>query len=278
MLPLGAANFFVWKIPIAQHHPFSYTFGGIGEYKRDYRLGVTLLVSSDPAKLLDPDHEPKSIYEQASVRIWRRQFRFLTWYFLFSSAEGCLFGFLASKYGNWAGKNVVYDWLARHVLLPNISEFQVLLTDFTWPKEPKRDVLADVLCQDTLYRGKVGDYFLDANGKLSGLFMVDAERFRREEFKVACQETKGTTQRVDKEKFWREIPGSNFYVPADKISNLNVHFPAEDPRKDKQFEDFLEKLLKASDLPPGTTASFGVAAQLPEAPPTISESNEKNPA
>lgn len=180
LLPLCAANLFVWNVPIAERYPFSFVFGGIDEYKQDYRLGLSLAVSSDPEKLLDPAHEPKSMYEQAISRIWRRQLRFLSWYFIFSATEGFLFGLLASKYGDWTGKNAAYDWMARKILLPHISEFQVLLTDFTWPKDPKRDVVADVLCKDTLYRGKIGDYFLDTNGKLSGVFMTDAERFRRE--------------------------------------------------------------------------------------------------
>ncbi|MGA8087444.1 MAG: hypothetical protein WCA10_09070 [Terracidiphilus sp.] len=275
ILPLCTANWFVWKIPIAEGHPFSYSFGGIDEYKRDYRLGLSLVVSSDPEKLLHPTEEPKSVYEQAISRIWRRQLRFLSWYFIFSLIEGSLFGFLASKYGDWTGKSVVYDWLARKVLLPNISEFQVLLTDFTWPKDPKRDVIADVLCQDTLYRGKVSDYFLDANGRLSGLFMTDAERFRREDFKLACLEAKVSGVKVDKEKFWREIPGSNFYIPADKLSNLNVHFPTEDPRKDKQFDAFLDDLLKA--LPAGTTASFDAEAQPPDSSENAPDADEAEP-
>ncbi len=275
LLPLCAANLFVWNVSVAERHPFPYSFGGIDQYKQDYRLGLALAVSSDAEKLLDPSHEPKSVYQQAVSRIWHRQLRFLTWYFTFSSIEGFLFGFLASKYGDWTGKSAAYDWLARKILLPHISEFQVLLTDFTWPKNPKRDVLADVLCQDTLYRGKIGDYFLDANGKLSGLFMTDAERFRRDDFKLACQEAKASGEKIDKEGFWREIPGSNFYIPADRITNLNVHFPTENPLKDKQFEAFLEELLKT--LPAGTTASFDAEKALDDPPENASNAGEAKP-
>jgi hypothetical protein len=256
LLPLIIANFCVWNFPIAQHHPFSYPFGGVDEYRQDYRIGLSLIVSSDPEKLLDPTNEHPSVFARAATRIWHRQFRFLSWYFVFSAAEGFLFGYFASKYGDWSRKSKIYDAVARKILIPHISEFQVLLTDFTWPKKPKRDVLADVLCGDTLYRGKIADHFLDASGKLSGLFMTDAERFSRDEFKSACDEAKAGGKEVEKEDFWTEIPGSNFYIPADRMTNLNIHFPAEDPRKDEQFEEFLQQLLKAADMPEGTTATF----------------------
>ncbi len=270
VLPLCAANFFVWKMPIADSYPFPYSFDGIEQYKQDYRLGLSMAVASDPEKLLETANGQKSIYDQAISRIWRRQARFLCWYFFFSSAEGFLFGFLASKYGDWTDKNAAYDWIARKILLPHISEFQLLLTDFTWPKRPKRDVIADVLCDGTLYRGKVRDYYLDVNGKLSGFFMIDAERFRREDFQIACQEAKVSGEKIDKDKFWREIPGSNFYIPADKMANLNVHFPAEDPRRDAQFEAFLDRILKEANLPAGTTVTFDVrpeSSDVPEAHP-----------
>jgi hypothetical protein len=276
LFPLCAANICVWKVPIVEHYPFSYTFGGVDEYKQDYRLGLSLAVASDPEKLLDPTNEHKSVFEQAITRIWHRQLRFLCWYFIFSVAEGFLFGFLASKYGDWVGKNKAYDWLARKVLLPNISEFQVLLTDFTWPKQPKRDVLADALCGDTLYRGKVADYFLDANGKLSGLFMTDTERFRRDDFKLECQEAKASGEKIEKDDFWAEIPGSNFYILADKMTNLNIHFPTEDPLKDAQFEAFLNQFLKAPDVPAGTTVTFDAPTKLDSAAEVASHASREN--
>ncbi|UWZ85270.1 hypothetical protein [Occallatibacter riparius] len=270
LLPLVLANVFVWTVPFAEAYPFAYTFGTTNEYKRDYRLAVGMAVAEDPAHLLEPGKEPKSEYEQAVSRIWRRQLRFLSWYFLFSASEGALFGFLTRKYGDWSGKSALYDVLARKVLLPRVSEWQLLLTDFSFPKKPKRDVLADVLCGDILYRGKVGDYFLDVNGKLSGLLMKEVDRFRREDFKAACIEAKGTNEKVDVEKFWRAIPGSNFYIPAENIVNLNVRFPTIDPSKDEEFESFLKELLKSSDAPVGTTFSFDspdVSSDHPPDPP-----------
>ena len=250
VLPLLMANFAVWHCPVARDWPLPYSFGGMDEYKQDYRLAFGVIVSSDPEKLLQPGHDPKTNYEQATGRIWRRQLRFLFWYFLFSSGEGLLFGYLSRMYGDWAGSNRFYDWLARRVLLPRISEWQLLLTDFTFPKHPKRDVRADVLCADILYRGRVGDYFLDTGGKLSGLFLKDVERFRRKDYEAACIESKG--KEVIREIFWRPIPGSNFYIPADKISNLNVRFPLQSADLSAYLNSLVEELTGQT----GFTASY----------------------
>lgn len=271
VLPFCTATAFVWNVPFAQQIPLAYSFGDFNQYGSDYRIGLSLIFAPDPQKLLDSHQGPKTAYEEALARIWRRQVRFLFWYYLFGAGEGVLFGFLASKYGDWSERSSLYDWVARKILLPHVSEWQLLLTDFTWPKHPKRDVIADVLCNDILYRGKVSDYFIDANGKLSGIFMTDAERFRREDFKAACEKAKSDavqlyavdrlanealrTERVDIEQFWRQIPGSNFYIPADKISNLNIHFPSENPLQDQALEAYLTTLLEEADVP-GTTITF----------------------
>jgi len=249
-LPLLLANWTVWKCPFAKQHPFTYAYGTVGDYKRDYELGFGLVVAEDPARLLDPDREPKTVYERAVSTIWRRQLRFLSWYYAFIILEAVLFGSLANQYGNWWGRNLIYDWLARKILLPKISEWQLLLTDFAFPKTPKREVQADVLCDGILYRGTVGDYFLDTAGSLSGMLLKNTERFRRKDYEFACDRAGGGT--VDHDEFWRKIPGSNFYIPAEKISNLNVRFP----QLDEDFQAFINQLLSEIDAPSGTTATF----------------------
>jgi hypothetical protein len=250
-----------------QQHPFPYSYGTLNDYKRNYRLGFGLVVAGDPEKLLDPEREPKTVYEAAVSTIWRRQLRFLSWYYAFTVLEAVLFGSLANQYGNWWGRSRAYDWLARKRLLPKISGWQLLLTDFAFPKTPKREVQADVLCDGTLYRGTVGDYFLDISGDLSGMLLKNAERFRRKEFEAACEKANGA--KIKRDEFWRKIPGSNFYVPAGKISNLNVRFPqlAED------FQIFINELLNDLDAPTGTTATF--EASGPSATQTIEPGNAK---
>jgi len=249
-LPILLANWTVWKCPYAQQHPFSYAYGTIDNYKRDYKLCFGLVIAEDPAKLLDPEREPKTVYELAVSAIWRRQLRFLSWYYAFTVLEAILFGILANQYGNWWGRNPIYDWLARKIFLPKISEWQLLLTDFAFPKKPKREVQADVLCDGILYRGIVGDYFLDTAGSLSGILLKNAERFRRKDYERAVKKANGGS--INHDEYWRAIPGSNFYIPADKISNFNVRFP----QLAKDFQAFINQLLREMDVPHGTTATF----------------------
>lgn len=256
-LPLLLANWAVWKCPFAQHHPFPYSYGSLDDYKRDYRLGFGLVVAEDPAKLLDPEREPKTVYQQAISAIWRRQLRFLSWYYGFSVIEAIAFGFLANQYGNWWGRTRVYDWVARKILLPHISEWQLLLTTFVFPKKQNREVQADILCDGILYRGSVGDYFLDTAGCLSGLLLKNAERFRRKDYETACAQANAAL--VNHEEFWRQIPGSNFYIPADKISNLNVRFS----QPDQDIEAFLKQVLSEMDVPSGTTVTYEDQTPLP---------------
>jgi hypothetical protein len=271
VLPLCFANISVWCVPYAQQYPCPYEVGSYEQYRSDYKLALSLLVAQDPQKLLDPHQGPKTSYEEALSRLWRRHVRFLTWFVAFTALEGVLYGVLAKKYGDWYGKNKFYDYFAVICLRPYVSEWELLLTDFTLPKHPKRNVIADVLCEEVLYRGKVSDFYLDKNGMLSGLFLEDAERFYRDGFKSACAQAKNSvvklyapdgldvsmqTEWVDSDNFWRKIPGDNFYIPASQISNLNIHFPSENPLEDKELAEYLSNLLGATDLPLGVTYAF----------------------
>lgn len=242
LLPFLLALFFVWHVPIARNRPFSLPNRDLQEYKDDYRRALTLVVAEDPSKLLQSTPGQPSKYALSMNNLEHRQFRFLTWYYVFITCEGVLFGYMARKYGDWSDIRI-YEWVARKFLLSNVSEWQLLLTDFTFPKKPKRDVFADVLCDDHLYRGRVGDYFLDTSGGLSGIFMKNVERFRSKEF----EEARRGPDRVqaDKEQFWSEIPGANFYIPADKITNLNVRFPYE---RASDLQEFLGDVLKRAGI------------------------------
>ena len=280
VLPFLAAYVFVWHVPIAQVALFSYPVGSIDQYENDRRLLLTLTVSLDASRLLQSDRNHESEYWQALARIWHRQTCFLCWYYLFSGAEGALFAYFARKYGDWGEKYAIYAWLARKILLPYISEWQLLLTDFNFPNIPKREVAADVLCDNQLYRGKIEDYFLDTNGHLSGLYMKEVDRFRRKDFEAAREKAEGG--QVDNESFWRKIPGSNFYIPADKITNLNVRFPYVN---DSELQDYILELLKPllkgeGDLKTDVSVSVEKTKRNGESgdSESISHPPEKNPA
>jgi hypothetical protein len=172
----------------------------------------------------------KDVYWSTLDRVLRRQSRFLTWFFLVTFAEGLAFGLFASKYGDWLGSGnshqnkliQLYAWFTRKFVLPNISEWHVLLTGFNWPKGAL--VVADVLQSDGhLYRGRVEDYFIDPDGKFTGLLLRNVERFDLNSYR-RTQEADPNPQTLASENFWKTIPSENFYISQNSISNLNIRF------------------------------------------------------
>jgi hypothetical protein len=135
------------------------------------------------------------------------------------------------------------------------------------------EVWLDVLTSDgILFRGALGDRFLDANGVLTGIILAprpdvtkasipgaehSPKRFEREKYKRAFEAYPYSTQA---QNYWRDIPGGAFFIPTDKILNLNVSYvdqagPIEDVRRAmKELEanglDFeIELFTLSSDLP-----------------------------
>lgn len=241
-IPFIFAAVAVWYFPFARSHPFELPEPNRSEYRTDYRRTLTLIVAEDPARFLEanPPAGQRNVYIQSLNNIGRRQLRFLSWYYSLTVAEGILFGFLTKNYGEWS-ELPTYEWFARTFFLPRVSEWQLLLTDFAFPKKPKRDVLADVLCGDHLYRGRIGDYFLNKSGELSGLLLKDVARFRRNDYEDARDRQAG--ENIDREPFWRKIPGANFYIPASQMTNLNLRFPYESSSDlTDHLLDFLKQL------------------------------------
>ena len=185
LLPFALALFGAWYLPVMNDHPFSKNGESDADRREDYHRVAGILTSSDASRLLavNPALMPPAANQDnwhALNRVLRRQVRFLTWYFLMTAGEGLLFGFLASNYGNWKiieGSKTkryppplvrFYNWIAPRLILPNISEWYMLLTDFTWPRHEEIFVRADILQNDgNLYQGRVADYFIDSAGKLT---------------------------------------------------------------------------------------------------------------
>lgn len=262
LLPFVLALVLVWHAPVARSYPFRQPEGTFAAYKEDYRRVMTLALSADAAKMLEAEDGHPSVYAVALNSNEHRQLRFLSWYYLLTMVEGGLFGFMARRYGDWSAWGP-YNWFARKIMLPRISEWQLLLTDFTFPKRPKRVVYADVLSGKHLYRGRVEDYFLNLSGELSGILLNKVERFRREQYeearsRIAAGVPPGTVgvesvggAEVDPDNFWAKIPGANFYIPAKSIANLNVRFPYDDA----SLQEFLDRYI-ADNL------NLGMAAQV----------------
>lgn len=166
------------------------------------------------------DHEQASW--DAVARVYHRQANFLAWNYFFLSLE--IAGFIVLIHYYWYLKrNSLYRWFAAHVLLPAVSEWHILLTDFNFPPREKRGVKVDVMSKDDiLYRGDVTQYFLDSSGELSGLLLKNHERFQYEKLK---EERKHGIAK-DTEKYWKAIPGGgNFYLPGSNIASINIRYP-----------------------------------------------------
>lgn len=235
LLPFFLAFAGVRYLPVMRNFPVAVAEAGQTQRLEDYHRMGTLLMASDFSKLAGCDASGKpcpgaDAYWGSLDRVIRRQGRLLSWYFFFVLLEGWAFGVFAGKYGewrHWGGKRRgilrVYTWFARKFVLPNLSEWHVLLTGFNWPKGVL--VVVDVLQTDGhLYRGRVEDYFVDADGKFTGLLLQDVDRFDLNAYRRV--QDAGHPETVASENFWKAIPSENFYIGQGSISNLNIRFMA----------------------------------------------------
>ena len=249
LLPFAIALFGVWNLPVMRHLPFPITEGTATERTQDYQRVTSILTASDASKLLINTPSSNDANWRALSRVIRRQARFLTWYFAMIALEGVCFGLLAMRYGDWrdqaqrhAKRYRMRLWLIRTFILPNISEWHLLLTSFNWPKREDVDVSIDILQNDgILYQGRVADYFLDPAGKLTGILLENVNRFDREAYHEAQKSSAEQHQPISSAAFWRTIPGSRFYIGQSSILNLNVRFVA----RDQTLISLAEKILDA---------------------------------
>jgi hypothetical protein len=236
LLPFAVALLGVWYLPVMKHYPFPVAEGTFAERRQDYRRVAGLLTSSDASRFLVQN--PPSASSVANEANWhslnlvlRRQARFLTWYFVAIVLEGCAFGASARKYGDWQSKAPKYRlrlWAMRTFVLPNISEWHLLLTDFNWPTHEEIFVSVDILQSDGhLYQGRVADYFIDSAGKLTGILLEHVSRFDRQAY-LDAKSRPESGRSVSAIDFWKNIPSRHFYVGEGSISNLNVRFVPRD--------------------------------------------------
>ena len=263
LIPFFFALFCVWNLPVSRHYPFPVFEGTAAQRQDDYRRVTSILTSNDASKYLTqstpaPGNEANW---NALNHVLRRQARFLTWYFLLIILEGCAFGYFAGRYGSWQDektkgwrklRNAFYRPLARKMILPNISEWHLLLTDFNWPARKEIFVSVDILQADgRLYQGNVADYFIDSAGKLTGILLKHVSRFDRESYSAAKSDH--PAHPVSSSRFWTTIPSRHFYVSERSISNLNVRFVPRDETLISLAETILDKQTTTSfDITMGT--------------------------
>jgi hypothetical protein len=231
LLPFFLAWAVAWTSFIPHAMPIQQSWG---DRRSDYKMVYAGIVD-------EKDALPQAFWK-AVTRCGRRQADFLIFfYYPFVLIEAGFFALLVTRYGEWKG-NPYYRLIARKLLLPHLSEWEMLLTPFNFPKNVSYEVWLDVLTSDNvLIRGLLGDRFLDSNGVLTGIVLAhrpdDAtlggqtgehspKRFDREMYRRAAEVYPYSTKAKD---YWRDIPSGAFYVPSEKILNMNITYVATDP-------------------------------------------------
>jgi hypothetical protein len=263
LLPFAFALYGTWNLALLRHQPFAIADETPSLRQQDYRRAISVVTSSEASKFLSGDLADSKAHADnwsAINRVLRRQTRFLFWYFIAASCEGWLFGYLASKYGDWhineeeqhSQRNSLkrlalrlFNWSASKFILPNVSEWHMLLTDFNWPKRDGYFVSVDILqSNEHLYQGRVADYFIDSDGKLTGILLKNVSRFDRQAF-IEASAKLPQPDALAREDFWRNIPSNHFYIGYGPIVNLNVRFA---PR-DQALISMADKILRHKDTP-----------------------------
>jgi hypothetical protein len=255
-LPFAMALFGVWYLPVIKHYPFAVVEGTFSERRQDYHRIASLLTSSDASRLLvsNPSSAPSSANAanwQALNRVLRRHARFFFWYFVAIAIEA------------WESEAARYRlrlWLMRTFVLPNISEWHLLLTDFNWPRREEIFVSVDILMSNGyLYQGRVADYFVDSAGKLTGILLEHVSRFDRQAYLDAKSNSKSENA-IASSDFWKNIPSRHFYIGEGSIANLNVRFVPKDETLISLAENILdEKRTRAYDVVVGSQDDLGYA-------------------
>jgi hypothetical protein len=187
------------------HHPFGFT-NSVAQNRLDYR---TVVADTYSEQLF---HQDPSNFWQAFNRVMRRQARLLSWYYVWLVVEAALLGVASRRLWRFLGRPRLH-WMANHLLLPQISEWFLLLTPATFPPRPALSVQLDVLTShDHLYRGLVvqGSYFLDRQGMLTGVMLKQARRFDRRKY----LQDEAAAKSAKAERYWKEIPGHNLFLPT----------------------------------------------------------------
>lgn len=241
ILPFLLTAFLSSMFWLPGHWPFPVAEGTAAKYS-DYRTVVSALYSEPYFR----EHLNATWLAIGHVRL--DQFRFLFWMYCALAIEIICVVLLTYFFGS-LNKYRLYRWTFGRIFLGRASHWEVLLTGFAFPRRSRPQVAVDAMTIDNhLYAGTVADYFLRSDGELSGLLLKDFRRFR---FQNLDEDRKAGLD-PDPREYWAEIPGANFYLPAEKIANLNIRY--EIPRKE-MIRD-VEEWMKSMDLGESITVSL----------------------
>jgi hypothetical protein len=214
--------------------------GPIG--KRDaYRAILSSLLS-------DSAHGSPALLS-AYLRATSEQARFVAVLWLLCAAEGWLTGRVIRSYGDYADGSFLRGFCDRF-LLKNVSEWQVLFTTLSLRSDDLRTVVEiDALSTlNVLYRGRLVNWFTDQTGQLEGIFLINAQRFRREQ--IARDRASNIFK--ENEDYWAPVPGSNLYLVASTLANYNIRYV--EPSDIEFVEQELGENVVITPLPPENSA------------------------
>lgn len=227
-------------VPFQLARALAFGHGPLSPFDLDARSLAACRVLLE-AVLTDGLGTPPGAFWDALGQVAAHQRRLLASFYLLVVVEAVLFGLVGTYHGSiqaalepgrgrlaaprrWA--RALLRFLSARLLFPSISEWDAVFTPSLFvPRRQRAAAHVDVLTTDDhLYRGQVADYFLDAQGKLSGLYLVGAQRFRRAGHSEARGAPLPRGQAPAAGDSWRDIGGRQLFVDADKIGTINVRF------------------------------------------------------
>lgn len=235
LVPFLLALLVVWHIPFLNRFPVEAAYPELKA--QDYQLVASCIYSENIFV------QKTQAFWQALDRTLPRQALFLFWYYLLTALMASALGYLTASYRK-LGSNRSYRWFANKFLFPYISEWHPLLTSFVF-SDPHTVVRADILTtNDTLYRGRVSEHFVDSDGRLTGLILTEAKRYDRRTYLRDWEQD----NEIDTELYWRDIPGAKLYIFADKIVNLNLDYESPDPPEEAVLKFLRDRLNRAVSI------------------------------
>jgi hypothetical protein len=201
------------------------------------------------SSLLSDTTRGSPILISAYLRAAAEQARFVAVLWLLCAAEGWLTGRVIRSYGDYADGSFLRGFCDRF-LLKNVSEWQVLFTTLSLRSDDPRTVVEiDALSTlNVLYRGRLVNWFTDQAGQLEGIFLINAQRFRREQ--IARDRANNIFK--DNEDYWAPVPGSNLYLVASTLANYNIRYV--EPSDIEFVEQELGEKVVITPLPPENSA------------------------
>ena len=181
----------------------------------------------------------------AYLRAAAEQGRFIVVLWLLCALEGWQTGRVIRSYGDYPDGSFLRGFCDRF-LLKNVSEWQVLFTTLSLrSNDPRTVVEIDALSSlNILYRGRLVNWFTDQAGQLEGIFLINAQRFRRDQ--LARDRASNIVK--DSSAYWAPVPGSNLYLVAGSLTSYNVRYV--EPSDIEFVEQELGERVVITPLPP----------------------------